>query len=75
MWDLFDPHSAFGSLSGSSDAEGNKVTSDECSQELNHPINDLAWVRNELVEWVHFNLASKWDNIVRRGKKKVSQCC
>jgi len=57
--------------SGSSDAEGNKVVNEEGSEESNHPINDLAWVRNELVEWVYFNLASRWDSIVRRGKKKL----
>ena len=29
--------------SGLSDAEGNKVASDERISETNHPINDLAW--------------------------------
>jgi ribosome-binding ATPase YchF (GTP1/OBG family) len=29
--------------SGLSDAEGNKITGDEMSNETNHPINDLAW--------------------------------
>eukprot|EP00804_Cyclotella_cryptica_P030762 CCRYP_009169-RA/>CCRYP_009169-RA protein AED:0.12 eAED:0.12 QI:0/0.16/0/1/1/1/7/0/820 len=57
--------------SGLSDAEGNKVASDERTSETNHPINDLAWVRNELVEWVFFNIASKWDNVVRRGRDKL----
>jgi len=57
--------------SGLSDAEGNQVASDERISETNHPINDLAWVRNELVEWVFFNIASKWDNVVRRGRDKL----
>ena len=39
---------------------------------LTHPLNDLEWVRNELVEWVYFNLSSKWDSVARRGKEKVS---
>lgn len=28
-------------------------------------------MRNELVEWVYFNISSKWDNVVRRGKDKL----
>ncbi|KAL7551877.1 hypothetical protein ACHAWF_015112, partial [Thalassiosira exigua] len=52
--------------SGSSDAEGNK------SSDLKHPLGDLEWVRSELVEWVYFNLSSKWEGIVRRGRQKVS---
>ena len=51
--------------SGSSDAEGNKVI------ETTNPLIDLEWVRNELVEWVYFNLSSKWDSVVRRGQEKL----
>lgn len=57
--------------SGSSDAEGNKVCSDGSLEDSNHPINDLEWVRNELVEWVFSNVSSKWDSVVRRGEEKV----
>lgn len=28
-------------------------------------------VRNELVEWVYFNISSKWDGVVRRGVNKL----
>eukprot|EP00956_Cyclotella_meneghiniana_P015249 scaffold23177_cov68-Cyclotella_meneghiniana.AAC.1 len=57
--------------SGLSDAEGNMIASDEMSNETNHPLTDLAWVRNELVEWVFTNVASKWDSVVRRGRDKL----
>ena len=58
--------------SGTSDSEGNKLLSDgKNTDDLNHPLNDLEWVRNELVEWVYFNVSSKWDSIARRGKQKL----
>ena len=57
--------------SGSADAEGNKLCTDGSQGDLIHPLNDLEWVRNELVEWVYFNVSSKWDSISRRGKEKV----
>lgn len=57
--------------SGSSDAEGNKFCNEGSVDDVIHPINDLEWVRNELVEWVIFNVSSKWDGIIRRGKQKV----
>mmetsp|Transcript_63 Transcript_63/g.145 ORF Transcript_63/g.145 Transcript_63/m.145 type:complete len:1037 (+) Transcript_63:258-3368(+) len=57
--------------SGSSDSEGNRLTGDGSHDDLNHPLNDLEWVRNELVEWVYFNLSSKWDSVVRRGQEKL----
>ena len=35
-------------------------------------VYDLLYrVRHELVEWVFFNIASKWDNVLRRGKDKL----
>ena len=36
-------------------------------------MNDLDWVFNELVQWVFFNVLSKWDSIVRKGQDKVSK--
>eukprot|EP00571_Detonula_confervacea_P012805 CAMPEP_0172301554 /NCGR_PEP_ID=MMETSP1058-20130122/3409_1 /TAXON_ID=83371 /ORGANISM="Detonula confervacea, Strain CCMP 353" /LENGTH=1058 /DNA_ID=CAMNT_0013011699 /DNA_START=100 /DNA_END=3275 /DNA_ORIENTATION=+ len=57
--------------SGSSDAEGNKMCNGGNFDDLNHPLNDLEWVRNELVEWVYYNVSSKWDGISRRGKQKL----
>ena len=35
------------------------------------PINDLAWIHNELIEWVYTNLMRKWDSIRKRGRGKV----
>ena len=58
--------------SGTADAEGNKLFSDgKNSDDLNHPLNDLDWVRNELVEWVYSNVTTKWLSIARRGKQKL----
>lgn len=51
--------------SGSADTEGNQVG------EGVHPLDDLAWIRNELFEWIYGNVASKWSRISRRGKDKV----
>ena len=63
--------------SGSADTEGNDVGCGE-DGEINaagsHPLKDLSWIRNELVEWVYANLMYKWDSIQRRGRSKVSIC-
>ncbi len=59
--------------SGTSDAQGNKtVTSNEMS-ELTNPLEDLAWIRKELVEWVYSNLSRKWTTISRKGRDRVSK--
>ena len=58
--------------SGSSDADGNMVCNHGSTDDLSHPLNDLEWVRNELVEWVYSNVSTKWDSVCRRGIKKVS---
>lgn len=52
--------------SGMADTEGNQVG------EGVHPLNDLAWIRNELLEWIYGNVACKWAQISRKGKDKVS---
>lgn len=58
--------------SGAADTEGNVVgCDDEANAAGSHPLNDLAWIRNELVEWVYQNLMFKWSNIQRRGHSKV----
>ncbi|KAL7541379.1 hypothetical protein ACHAXR_010858, partial [Thalassiosira sp. AJA248-18] len=57
--------------SGSSDEEGNKISSDDSRDDLKNPLNDLEWVRNELVEWVYFNLSSKWDSVLRKGQQRL----
>jgi hypothetical protein len=63
--------------SGTADAQGNKtVTDDDVDDDrtsgLTNPLDDLAWIRNELVEWVYSNVAAKWDTIRRKGRAKLS---
>jgi len=57
--------------SGVSDAEGNKICDGDDRQQLRHPIDDLEWIRNELVQWVYHNLLYKWESVVRRGRSKL----
>jgi len=59
--------------SGTADARGNKVIdgAGSATESLTDPLDDLAWIRNELVEWVYANLTAKWDAILRKGKIKV----
>ena len=35
------------------------------------PLHDMAWIRNELIEWVYTNLIRKWDTIRRKGRSKL----
>ena len=56
--------------SGTADTEGNAVGSNEDGG--SHPLNDLAWILNELIEWVFNNVVYKWDSIRRRGRNKLS---
>jgi ribosome-binding ATPase len=59
--------------SGTADTEGNEVgVNDEDKAAGSHPLDDLAWIRNELIEWVYTNLMFKWDTIKRRGRGKLS---
>ena len=67
--------------SGSTDASGNKIVvehhqrddGDDASQEqLTNPLDDLAWIRSELMEWVYSNLVAKWEVISRRGRTKLA---
>lgn len=57
--------------SGTADAQGNKVVVGADSSELTNPLDDLAWIRNELVEWVYSNLERKWTTIVRKGRDRL----
>lgn len=67
--------------SGTADAEGNALGyTDEggggIGSELKsgagiHPLSDLNWIRNELLEWVYTNLAAKWDTVSRKGRSKL----
>jgi len=36
-----------------------------------HPLNDMAWIQNELIEWVYTNLALKWETVRRKGRGKL----
>ena len=51
--------------SGRADAEGNKIL------DTINPMNDLEWIRNEIIAWVHTNIKEKWDSVVRRGRTKL----
>ena len=58
--------------SGTADTEGNTVGEDATEGGGgSHPLEDLAWIRNELIEWVYTNLMYKWDSIKKRGRNKV----
>jgi ribosome-binding ATPase len=60
--------------SGMADAEGNLLGEEEVmdtSKNSSRPLEDLAWIRNELIEWVYNNLMYKWDSVIRRGRSKV----
>lgn len=66
--------------SGTADAEGNVVGEEEHGDSVRakskpQPLEDLAWIRNELLEWVYNNLLHKWDSISRRGRLKVRTGC
>ncbi len=54
--------------SGKSDNEGNIVD----STHLSDPMNDLAWIRNELLQWIESNLTARWDTIARKGRRKLA---
>jgi ribosome-binding ATPase YchF (GTP1/OBG family) len=61
--------------SGMADTEGNMVGTEEdgtLSTAASHPLNDLAWIRNELIYWLYANLMFKWDIIRRKGRSKLS---
>ena len=57
--------------SGTADEQGNKVVVGDDTSELTNPLDDLAWIRNELVEWVYSNLARKWTTIARKGRDRL----
>lgn len=59
--------------SGTADESGNKTVSDEAdAAEYTNPLNDLAWIRNELVEWVYSNLVAKWDSVAKKGRIRLA---
>lgn len=59
--------------SGTADTEGNAVGSNEDGVGSgSHPLQDLAWILNELIEWVFNNVTFKWESIRRKGRNKLS---
>ena len=71
--------------SGTADAQGNQTAGSatdaddgdhqtdlgQSEAQFTNPLDDLAWIRNELVEWVYTNLMMKWETIRRKGRSKV----
>jgi len=65
--------------SGTADTEGNQVVTgynnleedDDDTGGTTDPMNDLEWVRGELLEWVTFNLSVKWNQISKKGRDKL----
>ncbi len=53
--------------SGTADADGNCVGVEGGT----HPLQDLAWVRKELLEWISCNMEAKWDTVIRKGQNRV----
>lgn len=37
-----------------------------------HPINDMEWIRDELIQWVFTNIMYKWETIRKKGRNKLS---
>eukprot|EP00522_Entomoneis_paludosa_P012120 CAMPEP_0172446808 /NCGR_PEP_ID=MMETSP1065-20121228/6307_1 /TAXON_ID=265537 /ORGANISM="Amphiprora paludosa, Strain CCMP125" /LENGTH=956 /DNA_ID=CAMNT_0013197997 /DNA_START=84 /DNA_END=2954 /DNA_ORIENTATION=- len=76
--DLTDAHVLIHVLdaSGTADVEGNDIGTDAetgmANPKASNPLNDMAWIRTELVEWVFSNLMYKWDSIKRRGRNKLA---
>jgi ribosome-binding ATPase YchF (GTP1/OBG family) len=63
--------------SGSADSSGNNIVSTDGDEVVNdiqysNPIDDLAWIRRELLEWVYSNLMAKWDVVARKGRSKLA---
>ena len=54
--------------SGTADAQGNASGDDTA---VTNPLDDMKWIRDELVKWVYGNVVAKWDTISRKGKTKV----
>ena len=66
--------------SGTADTEGNALGyvedegsggSTEKSGAGSHPLDDLSWIRNELLEWVYANVSAKWESVSRKGVERL----
>jgi ribosome-binding ATPase len=61
--------------SGTADVEGNDLGMEQDGQPssaASHPLNDMSWIRSELIEWVLSNLLHKWVTVKRKGREKLS---
>jgi len=65
--------------SGLADSEGNVLLQggdddavSDVASSSSQPFADVAWIQNELVEWVYANLAFKWETIRRKGRSKLA---
>ncbi|SPQ97780.1 unnamed protein product (mitochondrion) [Plasmodiophora brassicae] len=57
--------------SGLSDVDGN-IIPDDGSDLGQDPLRDVAWVRNELHQWIFSNILRKWPSIVKRPRRLLS---
>ena len=66
--------------SGTADTEGNALgyvegeggdSINEKSGAGSHPLDDLSWIRNELLEWVYANITAKWESVSRKGTERL----
>lgn len=60
--------------SGTADVEGNDLGMEEDGNPhgaASHPLNDMEWIRKELIEWVYANLMYKWHTVSRKGQSKL----
>lgn len=61
--------------SGSADTEGNTliIEGDISSYSKgSNPLDDIAWIHRELIQWIVTNLRARWNTITRKGREKVS---
>jgi ribosome-binding ATPase YchF (GTP1/OBG family) len=60
--------------SATADVEGNDLGMEvdgTPSEAASHPLQDMEWIRKELIEWVHSNLMYKWQSVTRKGRSKL----
>lgn len=60
--------------SGTADVEGNNLGTEQDGNPhsaASHPLNDMEWIRTELIEWVYANLMYKWHSVSRKGRSKL----
>ena len=61
-------------VSGTADVEGNDLGLEDDGKPhgaASHPLDDMEWIRRELIEWVYANLMAKWSTVTRKGRSKL----